>query len=74
MFKNIQLVFGLTVGLVLMVLGALFLLLSPTGWSLIAVGLAVTAVNILLNLPEKPQFATIPLLLDNTGRLHGKIS
>ena len=66
MFNNIQVKFGLCVGFILMVLGELLLFISPAGWSLLAVGVAVAAVTILLNLPEKNHQAVMqPLLCDD---------
>ena len=48
MFKDLHAVFGLVVGSVVTTLGAILLNLSPAGWSLAAVGLAITGVSILM--------------------------
>lgn len=65
MFNNIQVIFGISVGLTLMVLGQLLLFISPAGWSLLAVGVAVAAVTALQNLPEKTHQVAMQPLLSN---------
>jgi hypothetical protein len=44
MFQDTQFVFSLVVGLLFTILGAGMLAISTTGWSLMAVGVAVAAV------------------------------
>lgn len=44
--SNIQLYFGLTVGLIVMALGAGALLLGPAGWSLLMVGVAISLLTL----------------------------
>ncbi|WP_101760065.1 hypothetical protein [Oceanicoccus sp. KOV_DT_Chl] len=46
MFQDTHLVFGVTVGSVIVMLGVFLLALSTTGWSLIVIGFAVAAIAI----------------------------
>ena len=69
MFKNNQVIFGLSVGFMVMVLGQFLLFISPSGWSLLAVGLGLMTATIVLNLPEKTHWTAMqPLLVDNTQK------
>lgn len=45
--NSMQLYFGLTVGLIVMALGAAALLLGPAGWSLMLVGAAIALLTLL---------------------------
>ena len=53
MFYDPRFLFCLAVGSMLMVLGVMMLSLSPSGWSLFAVGLCVMTVTLLFETPKR---------------------